>query len=160
MLLIIIKFLLVIGIILGIIRLININTNIKKNGSSIKNINKDIPFLISNAPQELKKKIRFWARVIIAGIILLFILFIIAIFLSIFNLFQSVDPYPWYFMVLVGLPAYLLIFCRIKFINILVTVDKKLNTNYLKPNNLFIIRAKVPLIVTLTIIVIFCVLMI
>lgn len=63
-------------------------------------------------------------------------------------------------MVLVGLPAYLLIFCRIKFINILVTVDKKLNTNYLKPNNLFIIRAKVPLIVTLTIIVIFCVLMI
>lgn len=94
MLLIIIKFLLVIGIILGIIRLININTNIKKNGSSIKNINKDIPFLISNAPQELKKKIRFWARVIIAGIILLFILFIIAIFLSIFNLFQSVDPYP------------------------------------------------------------------
>lgn len=158
MLLITIKFLLVIGMILGGIILCNIYFSTQKNKLSVKQISQNITFLKSKAPQPLQNRIKYWARVSSVLYIIMAFLIPIDAYMFISNLWAVPTLSVWILSIIVFMLAYLFIYSQTKLYRILISIDKLLDTNYLQYKDLFILNAQQPLIITITLSTIFCLL--
>ena len=156
MLLITIKFLLVIGMILGGIILCNIYFSTQKNKLSVKQISQNITFLKSKAPQPLQNRIKYWARVSSVLYIIMAFLIPIDAYMFISNLWAVPTLSVWILSIIVFMLAYLFIYSQTKLYSILIRIDALLDKNYLHRKNIFILNAKRPLIITLTLSIIFC----
>ena len=62
----------------------------------------------------------------------------------------------WILSIIVFILAYLFIYSQTKLYSILIRIDAQLDKNYLQRKNIFILNAKRPLIITLTLSIIFC----
>lgn len=157
-LLIIIKFLLVIGMILGGIRTYNVYFHVKKNRLPLKQVNKNIVLLKSRAPQAIQNKIKYWARISSIIYIVMAVLVLIDAYILISNLWSIPTSPIWIVSIIIFMIAYLFIYSQTKLYRILISIDKLLDTNFLQYNNIFILDAQQPLIITITLSTIFCLL--
>lgn len=86
------------------------------------------------------------------------VLVLIDAYILISNLWSIPTSPIWIVSIIIFMIAYLFIYSQTKLYSILISIDKLLDTNFLQYNNIFILNAQHPLIITITLSTIFCLL--